>query len=339
MGTIDPRTPVRITLSGDTFVAVAGGEFSSWVTVTGLPSGLAVVFTRDSATQLSVTISGAASAHAASNTLHNLGFTFKPGAFVQATPGQVLGSSRSDLDVVFIDDMSFINYVPYREPFEAYPNGMLLAGTNGWTGDHYAEAVQVTNGASLAVRLAVYQDQGGSYPIATNHTKALLVRDSVRTEIHSPTGGLVYLDFMMIPVAMQDIPENSTNNQLAFYVNTNRQMVLWHRNTSNEWLVLSNKAPLIDTNVWNRFTVTQNYSNKMFQLRVNEEAPIVDPAGWDSSGTVPSGSWFHMVNTNASMMSRFLVSGSGSAFVDDLTVVTTLPSGFGQGRGVVYKFR
>jgi hypothetical protein len=85
--------------------------------------------------------------------------------------------------------------------------------------------------------------------------------------------------------------------------------------------------------------VTQNYTNMMFQIQVNELSPIVDPAGWDATGLIRTGSWFHMVHTNAATMSRLIVDGAGSAFLDDLTVVTSLPSPFGVGVGSIYKIR
>ena len=341
MGTINNRTPMTITLSGDTFVA--GSDFSSWVTVTNPPSGLSAVFTRNSATQLSVTLSGTAAAHAVGNTILNLGFTFKNGAFSQAAANQVTGYTTNSLNVVFIDDSYYINYTPYREPFEAYPNGLLLWGTNGWTADYYADAAQVTNGTALTTLLAQYTTCGRSYPITTDHTQTLLLRDTIHNEIHSPSGTLVYLDFMMLPAAMQETPAGNTNLQFALYIDTNRQLVVWHRNITatpaNEWLVLTNNTPLIDTNTWNRFTVAGNYTNMMFQVQVNENGPISDPSGWNASGTVRTGSWFHMVNTNVHSMTQLGFNGVGTAYVDDLTVVTALPADFGSGVGSVFTIR
>lgn len=342
-GTIDNRTPMTITLSGDSFTAAPGGDFSSWVSVTNLPAGLSAVFTRDSATKLTVTLAGRTTANASSDSVHNLGFRFLQGAFT-ADANQVVNYDRNDLNVVFVDDTAFVNTVPYRESFEGYADGLLLAGTNAWTADYYGDAAEVTNGAALMALLAEYQGGGGTYPITTNHTKALRLRDSVRDEIHSGAGTLVYLDFMVIPAPLQDLPGSDTNLQFAFYVNTNRQLVIWHRNTtsgspSNEWLVLSNNAPLISTNAWSRFTVAEDYRSMMFQVQVNEAPPLADPAGWDASGLVRTGAWFHMVQTNTDHMSRFMIDGVGMAFVDDLTVVSALPSGFGRGLGSVYLIR
>jgi hypothetical protein len=235
-----------------------------------------------------------------------------------------------------------VNTVPYVEPFEGYPNGFLLAGTNAWTADFYADAAQVTNDAAMNSKLATYL-AGTTPPIQTNHTQTLLVRDNIRTEIHSPTGQLVYVDFLSYPVPMTEVPSSDTNLQCAFYVSTNLKMVIWHRNTTgtpaNEWLALTN-SPVINTSCWNRFTVTQDYTNHLFQLRVNEGDAIADPAGWTWSqgGLTQTGSWFHMVQTN-DLMSRMIISGFGTTYLDDFTVRTNLMPGFGGVCGSIYLIR
>jgi len=126
-------------------------------------------------------------------------------------------------------------------------------------------------------------------------------------------------------------------------VNTNLHLVIWHCNQTgspytNEWLTLQN-SPVIDTSRWVRFTIAQDYTHKMFQLSVNELAPISDPAGWSAGGVSPNGSWFHMVQTNSSM-SHFIVSGNGQLYLDDLTVRTSLPASYGGTTiGVIYTIR
>jgi hypothetical protein len=336
MGTINNTAPLLITLTGDSFAANLTGRYST----SNVPEGLTVSITRDSATQLSMSLMGTAAAHASGNTITDLMLTFQQGAFVNADANQVV-NIQTNFSVVFMDDTSFVNTVPYEEPFEVYPNGFLLAGTNAWTADFYADAAQVTNDASMISKLAVYAGSG-TLPIQTAHTQTLLVRDCVRTEIHSPTGQLVYLDFMSYPAPMTETPSNDTNLQYAFYVSTNLQMVIWHCNTTggsptNEWLALTN-SPLINTSCWNRFTVAQDYTNHMFQLRVNEGTAIVDPAGWSQGGASRTGSWFHMVQTN-SLMSRLIISGIGTTYLDDFTVRTSLAPGFGLGVGTVYMIR
>jgi hypothetical protein len=86
--------------------------------------------------------------------------------------------------------------------------------------------------------------------------------------------------------------------------------------------------------------VTQDYTNHLFQLRVNEGDAIADPAGWtwNQGGLVQTGSWFHMVQTN-DLMSRMIISGFGTTYLDDFTVRTHLMPGFGGVRGSIYLIR
>lgn len=338
LGAIDNQTPLVITLTGDSFASDLTGLY----TTSNVPAGLVFELTRNSANQLSVNLTGTATSHASNDTVYNMTLTFQQGAFVQADADQVV-NYQTNFSVVFINDTVFINTVPYEEPFETYPNGFLLAGTNGWTADYYGDAAQVTNNAAMNSKLADPYPSFSGPPILTTHTKTLLVRDNIRTEIHSSTGQLVYLDFMMYPVPMSELPVNDATLQYAFYVSTNRQMVIWHRNMTgtptNEWLTLSHAA-LVDTSNWTRFTVAQDYSNHLFQLRVDEAAAIEDPAGWSwvQGSLSRTGSWFHMVQTNT-LMSQLIFSGIGATYLDDVTVRTGLAPTFGIGAGSIYLIR
>ena len=336
-GMIDNRFPITIALTGDTFAADAGSR----ITVDNLPDGLSAIFTRDTPTQLSVRLGGTATSHASSNSIADLTFTFQSGAFANTDANQVGNYSKNDLQITFVDDAEFFNLIPYGEPFEGYPNSFWLAGTNGWTADFSADAGIVTNNAVVASNLMHYLDFHADFPITTNHTLMLAVKDNLKTAIHSETNRLVYLDFMAQPVAMLEVPDNNTNVQYAFYVSTNQQLVIWHCNRTggtpvNEWLTLQN-SPLISTSSWVRFTVAQDYTRQMFQLRVNEERPLVDPAGWTDGGAL-TGSWFYMVQTNGTM-SHFIMSGVGQSYIDDLTVRTCLPASFGAGLGSIFTIR
>ena len=337
VGLIDNRTPMTITLAGDTFVA----DVATRIAVANLPGGLSAAFTRDTPTQLSVRLNGAATNNASSDSISNLTFTFQSGAFSFADVNQVDNYVTSDLRVTFVDDPGFFNLVPYAESFESYANGLWLAGTNGWTADYQPNAGVITNDVAVAGNLALYTVTHPTLPIVGTHAQVLAVTDSLRAAIHSEAAPLVYVDFMTQPVVLEAPPGSSyTNLQYAFYVSTNRQLTIWHRNVtsgSNEWLTLQN-SPLIDTSRWTRFTVAQDYTHQMFQLQVNELTPIPDPAGWTDAGAAHTGSWFYMVQTNGTM-SHFIVAGSGQAYVDDLTVRASLSASFGGASGVVYKFR
>lgn len=341
-GIIDNRSPVTITLAGDTLTGVNGDNFvPSKITAGNLPAGLSAQITRISATQLSVQLIGAALVHSNGASVANVSFTFHDEAFASGNASHVVNYVKTAVVVTFQDEVGFYNVVPYVEPFEAYAPGTLLAGTNGWSALNAADAI-ITNDASVTSNLLAYSESHLTFPVTGTHTQVLFVQGYVQNAVHSEAAGLVYVDFMTLPVPMQAAPEVDTNKQVAFYVSTNGQLVIWHHNTevspaTNQWLVLTNSS-LINTSSWVRFTVTQDYVNNMFKIQINGESPASDPVGWSlpTGGSRP-GPWFHMVQTNQTM-SAFGIAGVGTGYLDDLTVRIITPD-FGLGVGSVFTIR
>ena len=325
-GTINNSSPVTITLARDTFTGNVGGDFvaAHKVTVTHLPLGLTAVITKSSDTLLSVQLTGKAYYNDQVNSVTNLTFQFASTAFSNVAAGRVTGSLKSDLKINFIDDTPFAFLVPYVEPFEAYAGGSsITAVTNGWSAE-YAGAGEVANTNTVGSWTHAYQ---GPVPVTTTHTNELYVQADLRSEIHSTPDQLVYLDFSVWPTPMVDTPQVSSAMQFAFYVSTNGEFILWHQNrtggvTNNVLRVLTN-APALDTNRWLRVTVCQDFSNAMFQVRLNNGTPLTDAQGWTGPGGTTNGSWFHMINTN-NFMTGFGIVGVGSGYLDDLTVRTNL---------------
>ena len=344
-GYIDNRSPLVISLAGGTLGGADGQDFvaTGWLQVGNLPQGLTAQATRDNASTLSVRLAGSAAAHASSNSVHNVTFAFQNGAFGAVPVAQVRNASLNGVSVVFVDDTGFFNVMPYVEPFEAYANGTLLAGTNGWSAAYFADAAVVTNGPDGVTNVLAYLQSGhAQLPYEGTHARALLVQDYLEDAIHSETAACVYVDFMTVPVALQAAPEADTNLQYAFYVSTNSELVVWHKNRTgpspvDEWMVLSN-APAIGTSAWTRFTITHDYAHSMFQVQVNESRPIADSRGWTAAGAAPSGSWYYMVQTNGSL-SALRMSGVGAGYLDDLSVQTRLPDLFGARAATLFKFR
>lgn len=328
---------MTITLHGDTFAA----DVVSRLTAANVPSGLSAAFTRVSDTQVQAELTGEATAHDSANTIHNLTFTFTAGAFATVPAGEVEHYQQT-LSVLF-NDVEVFNSVPYEEPFEGYASGTWLAETNeSWKALINPDGGVIAGDAPVIANLLQYSDGIRTFPIVTNHTKVLSVQESMRVAVHSGTEPKVYLDFMAQPGVLREAPPCDTNLQYAFYVNTNLQLAIWHCNrtrtpVSNEWMTLQ-QSPLIDTSRWMRITVAQDYSNHMFQVILDQGSPIIDPSGWQAGGVAPTGSWFHMVQTNAGM-SHLTISGVGKAYVDDLTVRLTLPASFGVSQGTVFRFR
>ena len=325
-GAIDNRSPVTITLSGDTLTGANGDDFvgAGKITVANLPAGLTAQITRDTATRLSVQLAGTATANAPGDSVSNVSITFNNGAFTVGNAVYVGNYQQTGISVNFITDAGFYNVLPYREPFEGYASGTLLAGTNGWSADVNIAGV-VTGSPALTASLLAYETGALLLPLVTNHVQVLSLQDTLQNEIHSESFTNLYVDFMAIPVAMQEAPVNDTNQQYAFYVTTNLQLAVWqrtHGTSANEWLILSN-APAMSTSQWMRFTIQHDYVHGMFQMMVNQ-APVSDPRGWTAGGITATGSWYYMVQTNGCLTS-LKFTGNGNGFVDDFTVLTSEP--------------
>jgi len=343
-GRIDNRTPITITLTGDTFAGVNGQDFvtAGWLVASNLPVGLSAQVTRDFDTQLSIRLTGAASSNAASNSVSSVAFSFRTNAFAVADWNQVVNYQASGFQVLFVDDTGFVNVMPYEESFESYSNGLWLAGSNGWSALNWPDAAIVTNDPAVTSNLLAYLAAGHpQFPIVTTHTQVLYVQDYIATAVSNESASRVYVDFMTTPVGFTaDIPAD-TNLQYAFYVSTNNQLVIWHQDWTgahtNQWMTLTN-AGTISTSNWVRFTVTLDYAHNMYQLQVNETHPVTDAHGWTEGGASQTGSWFHMVQTNG-CLSALRMSGVGVGYLDDFTVRTSLPELFGNRAGSVFKFR
>ena len=344
-GVIDNRLPITITVSGETFAGADGQNFvaAGWLTVVNLPAGLTAVATRNSATQLTLTLAGRAANNAVGDSVANVQATFQPGAFTAAQADQVTNYRKTDLSVAFIDDLGFYNVLPYAEPFEAQANGSAIDNaTNGWSALYDPNAGVVTNDPTAQASESQYLATHAQFPISGNHAQTLFVQDYLQNAIHSETAKTVCVDFMAWPVPLQAAPESDTNVQCAFYISTNSQFVIWHNNRAgaspvNEWLTLTN-AGTIDTSRWMRVTIAQDYTHNLFQVRVNESQPIAAACGWTDGGASRTGSWYYMVQTNGTL-TGFRMSGVGAGYLDDLTVKTSLPVNLGWRYGIVFQMR
>lgn len=343
-GAIDNRSPATITLTGDTLTGADNSDFvaANKITVGNVPFGLTAVITKTSATQLSIQFSGRATANAPGDSVSTISFTFNNTAFTAGNAIYVNGYANTGISITFITDSGFFNVMPYQESFEGYHAGLLISGTNGWLGNSVTAGI-VTNGAALTSSLAAYVTPGHTYPISSaTHTQELYVQDSLRVAVRSETAANVYLEFMTIPVPMTEAPVGDTNQQWAFYVRTNGELVVWQQTRSggpavNEWITLSN-APAISTSQWSRFTIENDYTHDMFRLMVNQGAAITDSRGWTAPGGSLGGPWFYMVQTNH-VLAAFKMTGGGDGTLDDLTVNSMLDGSFYPTSGAVYMIR
>jgi len=101
-GTI--ATTVTLTLTSDTFTVPAGAmTLTTHYTVANVPGGLTVLITGTSATTATVTLTGNAAAHAAANSIANMGITFTNAAFTGGDASAVTDYSQAALVVTFFN--------------------------------------------------------------------------------------------------------------------------------------------------------------------------------------------------------------------------------------------
>jgi hypothetical protein len=322
-GAIDNTSPIEITITGDAFSGANGSDFVSDAKASSpnVPLGLTLVLTKENASTLLVTLTGSATAHADANDLAGLTITFLDTAFA-ADADQVTGYTRSDLQVDFNDSTLAINTIPYAESFEGYADGYLMSGADGWDPE---DAGVVTSETAIVSALA---SGSSTYPLTGGHAQVLQVTRELTDEIKSSPGGDLWTECMLYVTARSETLEGSTDYQLACYVNTNQQMVIWHAGpSSNEWHTLAGVT--VATGAWHRVTIQQDYSNHRYRLYLDgAKFAVTDAAGYASrTGASQPGDWFKMVNQNG-YMSRLRVKGGTTtvpAYLDDVVVTTVVP--------------
>ncbi|MEI6165854.1 MAG: choice-of-anchor Q domain-containing protein [bacterium] len=109
-GSIDNSSPLQITLAEgiDAFTGVNGDNFVTQgkLVVSNLPSGLAVVASRASSTNLSVTITGKATANNTADSVTNLTFTFQPNALAGGVVSNAVNVTVNTLQLLFNDNVN-----------------------------------------------------------------------------------------------------------------------------------------------------------------------------------------------------------------------------------------
>ncbi|PCJ32201.1 MAG: hypothetical protein COA99_16600, partial [Moraxellaceae bacterium] len=151
-----------ISLTNDSFVAdvVSAGR----VVANNVPAGLTPVFVRDSATQLSMTLTGNASAHTSAANIGNLSISFGDASFVGVPLAvNVLNSSKSDIVVTF-NNAASLDYSGSFSEVAANDGSVSGSVVIGLTGDTLVADVV------SASRLSV-----SNIPVGLT---AVLVRDS-----------------------------------------------------------------------------------------------------------------------------------------------------------------
>ncbi|MRD55560.1 hypothetical protein GH816_03265, partial [Betaproteobacteria bacterium LSUCC0115] len=133
-------TTITITLTGDTFAA--GVVSGSKVSASNVPAGLTASFTRVSDSQVSMTLTGNAAAHANAQDISNLTVTFADGAFTtEGTASNVTNYSKNDLVVDFADPASLSYSAGTFTESNANDGSISTTITITLTGDTFAAGV------------------------------------------------------------------------------------------------------------------------------------------------------------------------------------------------------
>jgi hypothetical protein len=204
-----------------------------------------------------------------------------------------------------------LNRIPYRESFERYDHGTLIAGMSGWDAADRNDAVVVTN------------DYGTTYngivPIPEEpHNFALQVDGFARDDFTgTETQTHVWIDLMLEckPWEHVESPVADADIQFGIYVDTNQQLVVWHcpdpvgEPSSNAWTKLT--GAVVGSNEWIRLSLEADYSrdvNGFFHFRL-----------WTNGVAITNDyEWFAAADTNNNHFSGFSVLGDYR--LDDLVV-------------------
>ncbi len=218
----------------------------------------------------------------------------------------------------------------------AFTNGQDIVNpaADSWYGDPGSFVAFQTN----------YAPPTAGYPLtSTGHTMIAELSANVTNMVMGGTGKSVWIDHLVKPRRWDqdgnptDIPADA---QMAYYVNTNGNMVLYHRpwnagdpsSASNTWTVIPEIT--IGSSTWARVSVNMDYdsaydtyfASRFYQVKV--DGVLVTNAGaianpYTGSFTTP-GSYFVM-GTHDSVNKMNAVSLHGTGFFDDFVVTTNTP--------------
>ena len=139
-------TTIVLTLDGTTFTGVVSNDFvvSGKASVTNLPAGMIMVATKDSDTQITLSITGNAVSHGDTDDVANLTVDFADSAFASGAAAGVVDASKNDLEVDFFDTSLDYGDTTFNERVEsdgAIDNTITIT----LTGDTFATPLNGTN--------------------------------------------------------------------------------------------------------------------------------------------------------------------------------------------------
>lgn len=205
---------------------------------------------------------------------------------------------------VTVGESNTTNGIPYKESFESYELGMTLVGIDGWYGACADRAMIETNRFATGA---------GGTPLAGSHEKSLSFVDHVTNLFdRASVQTNVCLDMLIGCEAMgDDCPQMDPDIQLAFCVNRNWRLMVWHGKpgSTNRWTELP--EVIVPSNAFIRLTVMADNvreSSGAFSFRIwADRVAVTNPAVW-----------FTSAGTNNNYLSSIELAGMGQ--VDDLVV-------------------
>ncbi len=220
--------------------------------------------------------------------------------------------------------------------FETHTNGEDIVNTavDSWYGDP---------GSFMAVETNYTQSSAG-YPLSsTGHTVIAELSANVTNLLTSDNAESIWLDHLVQPRRWDqdghpsDVPADA---QMAYYVNTNGHVVLYHRpwntgdpgSVSNVWTEINEIT--IATDAWVRVSINMDYDSNydtdgaslFYQVKVDgvlitNANAVGNPY---TGGYGETGSYFVMA-THDSVRNMNAISLHGTGFFDDFVVSTNAP--------------
>jgi hypothetical protein len=123
------------TLAGDTFTSVGVQTLGTKYTVANIPAGLTAVVTTSSTTAGTIAFTGNAAAHANADDLTNATITFTNAAFTGGSAVGVVGFSKTNIGLDFIDQTLSYSGTGFTETAAngGAVTGSIIATLNGAT--------------------------------------------------------------------------------------------------------------------------------------------------------------------------------------------------------------
>lgn len=225
------------------------------------------------------------------------------------------------------------NSIPQSWDFESFTNGedIVDTSTDSWYG--IPGAFVATNGT--------YDAPQEGYPIDTNHTIYAHISDPVTNLITGGAGETVWFDHMVKPESWKedDPPDMSgiSDAQMAYFVNTNGHLVIYHHEIttngvsgSNIWSEIVGDQYTITSGDWARVSVGMEYfqadgTYQYFHVKINgntvtNENGKIDPPSYNFTS---GGSYFGMADNSAAQLNSIVMTGNGD--FDDFVVSTNPP--------------